>query len=71
MEDSVSLWGRVRDSRDGDGLGLFEEAVPWPHREEGIPHSQNDPTILAPAESHRTTLGPCGVGWQIQNLPFH
>lgn len=70
MEDRVSLWGWVRKSRDGDGLGLLRDipTAPQPQREEEGPPLLEDPMALAVAASHFTTLGPCGVCWQNQNF---
>lgn len=66
MEDRVSLWGWVRKSRDADGQGMLTRGS---HSHGGGgPPSPKDPTVLAPAASHFTTLGPCDICWQNQNF---
>lgn len=47
--------------------GNVDERVPQP-RGGGGPPSPKDPTVLAPAASHFTTLGPCDICWQNQNF---
>lgn len=62
MEDRVSLWGRVRESCDGDGQGLVDEGPTATERGGGSQLSK-DPTVLAPTASQFHNLGSLWRLW--------